>query len=171
MYNHNTGKQAPHARPGGAFAGASWRAIRHIERAPPTSHACSAPSTTMPNRRRHPLTGHGLTGVSTWMLLGCASGDATVPTSLVRDSADITIVENAMPALDSRMAWRVASEPTLSIGTLDGDGPEQLFFVMDAARLADGSILVANSGTSEVRRFSTDGNHLGTWGGVGEGPG
>jgi len=46
-----------------------------------------------------------------------------------------------------------------------------LFLVLDATRLPDGRIALANAGSSELRIFSADGVHLATWGGVGEGPG
>lgn len=37
--------------------------------------------------------------------------------------------------------------------------------------LGDGRIVVANSGTAELRVFNGSGTHLATWGGEGEGPG
>ena len=91
--------------------------------------------------------------------------------SEVRDSAGITIVENARPALGSRLGWRVGETPAVSIGTEEGDLGEMLFDVRDATRLADGRIVVANAGTSELRVFGADGAYLETRGGQGDGPG
>jgi len=91
--------------------------------------------------------------------------------SQARDSAGITIVENARPALDSRLAWRIGETPAVSIGAEEGDLGEMLFDVRDATRLADGRIVVANAGTSELRVFGADGAFLETWGGQGDGPG
>lgn len=103
----------------------------------------------------------------------CNSGsDVTeLPKTEVRDSAGVTIVENARPASESRLGWRIGAEPTLAIGVQSGDEAGQLFGVEDATRLADGRIAVANAGTSEIRFFSADGSHFESWGRVGEGPG
>ncbi len=91
--------------------------------------------------------------------------------SQLRDSAGIRIVENAQPPHSSRLARRIGPEPSLSIGVLEGDEPHMLFAVRDATRLADGRIVVANGGSAELRFFDSNGSHLGTRGGRGEGPG
>ena len=91
--------------------------------------------------------------------------------SEARDSAGITIVENARPAPDSRLGLRVGEAPAVSIGTDEGFEGEMLFLVFDATMLADGRIVVANAGTSELRVFGADGAYLETWGGQGDGPG
>ena len=91
--------------------------------------------------------------------------------SATRDSAGVTIVENARPDPDSRLGWLVGEAPAVSIGTQEGDESEMLFLVYDATRLPDGRIVVANSGSSELRVFAADGRYLAAWGGEGEGPG
>ena len=83
--------------------------------------------------------------------------------SRTRDSAGITIVENGRPFPGSRLPWRVADAPAVSIGTHEGEEGEMLFIVLDATRLADGRIVVANAGTSELRVFGADGDFLETW--------
>lgn len=88
-----------------------------------------------------------------------------------RDSAGIHITENPAPAPGSRLAWRIGPDPTVSIGTREGDEPYQLYNVRDAMTLPDGRIIVANGGTGELRMFDALGTHLATWGGRGEGPG
>ena len=93
------------------------------------------------------------------------------PPSVVRDSAEIRIVENANPPEGSRLPWRIGPEPTVSIGVLEGEEPYMLHRVIDAIRLSDGRIAVANKGTEEVRVFDAHGVHLVTFGGRGEGPG
>ena len=56
--------------------------------------------------------------------------------------------------------------------TTSGSGPAHEFFrVADATVLSDGRIVVANSGTREIRTFSTAGAHLATVGREGDGPG
>ena len=96
---------------------------------------------------------------------------STARPAQARDSAGIMIVENARPALNSRLGWRIGESAAVSIGTEEGDPGEMFFDVRDAARLADGRIVVANAGTSELRVFGADGAYLETWGGQGDGPG
>ena len=76
---------------------------------------------------------------------------AQIPDSQARDSAGVTIVENARPDPGSRLSWRVSGAPALSIGTEEGDPGEMLFDVRDATKLGDGRIVVANAGTSDLR--------------------
>ncbi len=105
---------------------------------------------------------------------GCGGGGETADTGLevtVRDSAGVSIVENAAPAPDSRLPWAFGAEPALSIGAVDSGEADQLFRVTDATRLADGRIVIANSGSNELRIFNADGSHAATGGGRGEGPG
>ncbi len=92
-------------------------------------------------------------------------------TSHSRDSAGISITENASPPEGSRLPWRIGPEPAVSIGELDGEEPYMLHWAGSVARLSDGRIMVGNRGSSEVRMFDALGNHLVSWGGEGEGPG
>lgn len=91
--------------------------------------------------------------------------------SVLRDSAGVTIVNTGRPPLDTRLAWQVGTQPSLSIGAVDSGEADQLFQVTDATRLPDGRIAIANSGSNEIRVFNPDGTHAATWGGRGEGPG
>ena len=93
------------------------------------------------------------------------------PASQVRDSAGIQIVENARPADDSRLSWRIGSEPTVSIGEVTGEEAYLLHGVEDGEILPDGRVVIANTGTSELRVFDATGVHQATWGRAGEGPG
>ncbi len=106
--------------------------------------------------------------------VGCedTSEDAdSGPEVVVRDSAGVSIVENAAPVPDSRLPWEFGTQPSLSIGAVDSGEADQLFQVTDATRLADGRIVIANSGSNELRVFNGDGSHAATGGGRGEGPG
>ncbi|WP_419167831.1 6-bladed beta-propeller [Candidatus Palauibacter sp.] len=106
--------------------------------------------------------------------VGCedTSEDAdSGPEVVVRDSAGVSIVENDAPAPDSRLPWEFGTQPSLSIGAVDSGEADQLFQVTDATRLPDGRIVIANSGSNELRAFNADGSHAATWGGRGEGPG
>lgn len=90
--------------------------------------------------------------------------------SAVRDSAGIRIVENARPPDGSRLGWTLGPEPAVSIGVLEGEEAYMLHWAVDATRLRDGRIVVANAGTNELRVFDADGVHQATWGREGEGP-
>src|SRR5687768_145368 len=106
-------------------------------------------------------------------LLACESdGDSTTRQSVVRDSASVTIVENAAPVwTDSAHAWRVETEPVVTIGVVEGAPEYQLFRVRHALRLDDGSILVADGGSRELRFYDSTGRHIRSIGRDGEGPG
>ena len=102
---------------------------------------------------------------------GSSEEEPSALESVIRDSAGVTIVENERPAPDTRLGWRIAEAPTVSIGAFEGDAAYELFEVRDATRLPDGRIVVANAGSGELRAFDGSGIHLATWGGRGEGPG
>ena len=106
--------------------------------------------------------------------VGCEDGTgyaADAPRVVVEDSAGVSIVLNSAPAPDSRLPWEFGTQPSLSIGAFDSGEADQLFQVTDATRLADGRIVIANSGSNELRVFNADGSHAVTGGGRGEGPG
>ena len=48
---------------------------------------------------------------------------------VVRDGADVRIVENPRPPSGSRLDWRVGPEPAVSIGELEGSDPYLLQWV------------------------------------------
>lgn len=89
----------------------------------------------------------------------------------MRDSAGIMIVENESALWNDASAWHVSSEPTVTIGVLDGKPEYQLFRASGAFALSDGRIVVANNGTSELRYYSPTGEYLFSAGGRGGGPG
>lgn len=106
------------------------------------------------------------------VVTGCALDASGRSGTTVRDSAGITIVENdhTLPAWGSD-GLRMSTEPVLSIGALDSEGPDQLYRVVASRRFDDGRIAIVNSGTADVRFFDAAGRHLSTLGGSGEGPG
>ena len=104
--------------------------------------------------------------------VGGARGADTGLQSVVRDSGGVTVVENERPAAGTRLGWRVGTEPTVSIGAFEGDPAYELYQVMDATRLPDGRIVVANAGSGELRDLRRVGRAISSsWGGRGEGPG
>lgn len=95
---------------------------------------------------------------------GPRAGDGVVE----RDSAGVRIVEN--PSGSVTRVLPVATKPTFGVGTLEGSPETQLFQVSAAVRLPDGTVVVANAGSREVRFFTGEGRHLATVGGRGDGP-
>ncbi len=85
------------------------------------------------------------------------------------DSAGVHIVD--LGTNTPRASYSLSPEPTLQIGTVSGDPDSELFRVSDALTLSDGRIVVANNGTQELKVFNSDGGHLRTVGGSGDGPG
>lgn len=115
--------------------------------------------------------GRGLRVAGLALVVGVGCGDPAereVPGVVVRDSAGIRIVENPAAAMNRVVA--VSAEPELVLGSLEGEPEYQFFRVAAAARLSDGSFVVANGGTREVRFYGPDGEHRRTVGGAGQGP-
>ena len=88
---------------------------------------------------------------------GCESGERIEP------------ADDVQPA--SSAMFRLADEPMVTIGVTGGQEEQELFEVAGAARLADGSIVVYESGAFRLQRFGPDGEHLWSRGQPGEGPG
>ncbi len=122
---------------------------------------------------RHPITLVAPAALIIFLPLACADNDPDPdPTrTRIRDSAGIRIVENQTPPQDSRLDWRIGPQATVTIGNVDGEDPYLLSGAVDATRLSDGRIVVANRSTNELRVFDDRGAHVATWGGTGEGPG
>lgn len=105
------------------------------------------------------------------LLPACTAPDHPSPPTIRRDSAGIAIVESFRPAWGDSARWRIHPEPLLDLAR-SGDVPEHLFHGVDGmARLSDGTIVVANRGSQEIRWFSPGGRLIGEVGGHGEGPG
>lgn len=101
----------------------------------------------------------------------CDGGSTDHSGPEVRDSAGVEIVENSGPQWSDGHGWQLSESPTLDIGELDGDEAYQFFRVAGVLRLADGRIVVANSGTGELRFFDASGSFLSASGRKGSGPG
>ena len=65
----------------------------------------------------------------------------------------------------------LADEPLVRIGSIDGDLEYIFGDVTGAVRLDDGSVVVADEQSYNVRRFDSGGRHMWTSGRAGEGPG
>lgn len=112
----------------------------------------------------------GFLAVAAGCEAGTESGSRPGAEYRTRDSAGITIVENSgVPAEGER--WSLVPEPVLSIGGPSAPVPAMFTVVTSATRLRDGTIVVLENSTSELRFFDPEGRPLRTAGGVGEGPG
>ena len=94
-------------------------------------------------------------------------GDSPALQPVVRDSADVRIIENPRPPAGSRLDWRVGAEPAVTIGSVDGEDPYLLSRVRGGFIVPDGRIVVVNGGSNELRVFDALGIHVATWGGQG----
>ena len=82
--------------------------------------------------------------------------------------ASQTVVESDRPRDPDLI---LAEEPLVRIGSIDGDLEYIFGDVTGAVRLEDGSIVVADEQSYNVRRFDAGGRHMWTSGRAGEGPG
>ena len=104
--------------------------------------------------------------------VGCAAAPDVPEVAAITeaDSAGVRIVQNHSPAWPDGVGWRVGEVET-SIGVAAGAPEQQLFRVFDATRLSDGTVVIANSGTAELKFFDRDGNFIRSVGRAGGGPG
>lgn len=101
---------------------------------------------------------------------GCGAADRA-PTYAVRDSAGVQIVESTAPAWRAGGSWRVAAEPSLQIGVVDGPEEYQFSRIVGVERLADGRIVVADQRAAQLRFYDAEGRFLDAYGRPGSGPG
>jgi hypothetical protein len=104
------------------------------------------------------------------LILAACGGGAYAPPD-VRDSLGVTIVENYGPQWQRAERWRLSAEPVVDIGGEGADESHTISRPIGAVRLDDGSIVVANGGTQELRWYDSNGWHLRTVGGRGVGTG
>ena len=88
-----------------------------------------------------------------------------------RDSAGVTIVENTGGLWEEGEGWTLSEEPAVTIGMEEGLEEYSLYRVRGALQLPDGTIVIANGGTGELRYYDSAGTFLYSVGNVGNGPG
>ncbi len=109
-------------------------------------------------------------GLLSASLAGCAPEGATQARITERDSAGVHITEIEPADWPPTEVWQVPDTPSVEIGVVAGDPDHELFQVRGALRLADGRIVVAESGAN-LRYYDSAGDHLQTLERDGEGPG
>jgi len=138
--------------------------------------ACGSPNTSAPRGAagESPITQAASPGTrdSTIAPRSMQVGDsAGAPLAVIsRDSAGIKIVETSVPAWGGAARWRVDAGPSLSIGETDGAEPYLFFRIAGAVRRKNGSIVVADGETRELRAFDSAGRFSGAKGRRGQGP-
>ena len=110
-----------------------------------------------------------------FLLLGgvvaCSDGDSGTPLVVQRDSAGVRIVEAMRPLWGDSSLWRIDPDPVVDL-TLSGTGPAHEFYRAHSMKQRpDGSLMIADGSSREVRVFSANGGFLGSFGGSGDGPG
>ena len=100
-----------------------------------------------------------------------AGQDSRPPLVVERDSAGIQIVEAMRPLWGDSSLWSVGTEPAVDL-SLSGTGPPHEFFrARSMKQRPDGSLMIADGSSQEVRVFSATGEFLWSFGGRGQGPG
>ena len=116
------------------------------------------------------MTNHAMVGVlATASLVACGgepSGHFTV-----RDSAGVAIVESYGQAWRPDDTWSLEEELLLRIGTVEGHPAYQLHDVQGVVRLHDGTLVIANGGSNEIRFYDERGRRDHSVGRDGDAPG
>jgi hypothetical protein len=101
----------------------------------------------------------------------CTSEDSGPPLIVQRDSAGIEIIEALRPLWGDSSLWSIDPEPLVDL-TLSGSGPPHEFFrVRGLQQRRDGSLVLADRASRQIRLYSYEGEFLGALGGPGQGPG
>lgn len=104
---------------------------------------------------------------------GCAPGPGGGPHTAMRDSAGVIIVTSDLVHVIARdpPVCSLSTEPTVTIGAATGAPEYQFYRVFGAITLSDGTIVVLNQGSSQLRFFDGKGRFRHQTGSHGDGPG
>lgn len=104
-------------------------------------------------------------------VVACGDGESGTPLVVQRDSAGVRIVEAMRSLWGDSSLWRVDPDPVVDL-TLSGTGPAHEFYGAGSMKQRpDGSLMIADGGSREVRVFSAAGEFQASFGGEGDGPG
>jgi hypothetical protein len=105
------------------------------------------------------------------VLAACGSPQAPAPALTSRDSAGVSLVETRTPVWDNAAPWTVDTTPTFTVGEAEGEEPYLFSYITGAIRRDDGTIVVADGATRELRVFDSTGRFILAKGRRGPGPG
>jgi hypothetical protein len=105
------------------------------------------------------------------LVLGACRTAETGEVVSTRDSSGVEIRTATRPSWPADGGWRIDTVPSLEIGLESGEEPYQLNRVFEALRVPDGSVLIGNSGSGEIRVFDREGRFQRSIGRRGNGPG
>jgi hypothetical protein len=113
---------------------------------------------------------HQALGSTFILAAACAASEAPGSEAISRrDSAEIVIIENDLDRL--KATCPLDSAPEVTIGVAEGDEEYQLHRVFGARRLSDGTIVLVNQGSQQLRYYDARGRFIDQVGRGGEGPG
>jgi hypothetical protein len=112
-----------------------------------------------------------LTALTAVTVGACADSEKVDDRAIWTDSAGVTMVH--YPSLPSLEEGRIvlSPEPELIIGHEGAEPAYEFFRIVGVAHLIDGTLVIANAGTVQLRFFDSDGQFLRSIGQRGEGPG
>ena len=104
-------------------------------------------------------------------LPSCQGRDSGPPLVVQRDSAGIEIVEAVRPLWGDSSPWSIDPDPLVDLTLTGADASHEFYRVRGVKQRPDGSLVLANRASQEIRLFSPEGEFLGGMGGPGQGPG
>lgn len=104
-----------------------------------------------------------------WLLSACliACDGTPEPLSLSSPPEPGTDVVNREPAWTRSTRWKLSRSPSVEIGGAGTSGNDAVLKVVGVVRLDDGSIVVANAASAELKYFDRKGAWVSTAGGAG----
>ena len=105
-------------------------------------------------------------GLSPFVSLWACGTGVPAPHWTVTDSVGVSITTSEFAEVPAISPTRLK----LSLGTIDDGGPTEFFEVRDVEIVDSALVVVANSGTEEVRIFRLDGTFVQSFGRAGRGP-
>ena len=104
-------------------------------------------------------------------IVSCSPQDSSLSLIVQRDSAGMEIIEATRPLWGESSLWSIDPDPLVDL-TVSGTGTSHEFFrVRGLRQRPDGSLVLADRATRQLRHYSREGEFLGALGGPGEGPG
>jgi hypothetical protein len=121
-------------------------------------------------RRQARLTVGGFLASLVFAFCGETPGNAGAVT-VRRDSGGITIAESQQPIWTAASQWSIDPKPFLSLGVTSGDTAQMFSGIVRALRLENGSIVVLDGDSRQLRLFDSAGVLIRVAGHRGNGPG